>query len=152
MSGYSDHAQNFAQTWTLLPYGRSPPDTVEFVQENDTVYLAQPSLSEFTPGGSGFGTFNANQTASISLRDNPNATLALLMDEDPSKNGMGEILRCALSIYYNSVSFFFLIFVFSGILSGESGFIARSCLTLRLTCEETFSTLLELCFLILFLI
>jgi len=77
----------------LLPYGRSPPDTVEFVQQNDTVYFDQPNLSQFTPGGSGLGTFKTNQTVSISLNDNPNNTLALLTNGNSPKNGMGAILR-----------------------------------------------------------
>ncbi|KAF9645600.1 hypothetical protein BDM02DRAFT_490337 [Thelephora ganbajun] len=84
--------QDFAQTWTLLPYGRSPPDTVEFVNGNETVYLAQPSLSQFIPGGSGSGTFDANQTASISLRDTPNNTLALLTNKNTPES-MSAVLR-----------------------------------------------------------
>lgn len=83
--------QSFAQTWTLLPYGRSPPDTVEFTEGNDTVYFAQPTLSQFIPGGSGSGTFDANKTASLNLRNNPNNTLASLMDSP--QNSMGRLLR-----------------------------------------------------------
>lgn len=94
----SNPVQSFAQTWTLLPYGRSPPDTVEFAQKNETVYFAQPSLSQLIPGGSGSGTFNANQTASLSLRDNPNGTLALLMNGNTPHDSVGKILRYASPI------------------------------------------------------
>ncbi|KAF9778318.1 hypothetical protein BJ322DRAFT_492827 [Thelephora terrestris] len=85
--------QSFAQTWTLLPYGRTPPDTVEFAQNNDTVYFAQPTLSQLVPGGSGSGTFNVNQTASLDLGNNPNDTLALLMNGNAPRESMGELLR-----------------------------------------------------------
>ena len=33
------------------------PDTAEFVYGNDTVYFAQPSQSQFAPGGSGAATY-----------------------------------------------------------------------------------------------
>ena len=39
-------------------HGRSTPDTTKFVYDNDTIYFAQPSLSQFVPGGSGPGAFN----------------------------------------------------------------------------------------------
>jgi hypothetical protein len=84
--------QDFAQTWTLLPYGRSAPDTAEFIYGNETVYFAQPSLSQFVPGGSGAGTFNTNQSASINLRDTPNNTLALTSRNAP-KSDTGAVLR-----------------------------------------------------------
>jgi hypothetical protein len=122
----------------LLPYGRTPPDTVEFAQNNDTVYFAQPTLSQLVPGGSGSGTFNVNQTASLNLGNNPNDTLALLTNGNAPRESMGELLRYAPPIRQNPVS---PIFTFLDILSGESEFIAKSYLTLQLTCELIHRTL-----------
>ena len=39
-------------------FSESVPDTTELVYDGDTVYFAQPSLSQFVPGGSGAGNFN----------------------------------------------------------------------------------------------
>ena len=50
-------------------YGISILDTTELVYDNDTIYFAQPSLSQFVPGGSGAGTFNAPE--SIGQKDPP---------------------------------------------------------------------------------
>ena len=71
------------------PYGGSASDTAEFVYGNDTIYFAQPSLSQFVPGGSGAGTFNP---ASIILRVPPNNTLALSGRNAPKSN-TGVVLR-----------------------------------------------------------
>ena len=86
----------------LLPYGTSPPDYVEFAYGNETVYFPQPSLSQFIPGGSGLGIFDANQTAS--LKDSPNHAVALLTSGNAPNNSMGAVLRylyitCLSKIY-----------------------------------------------------
>ena len=65
-------------------------DTAELVYGNDTVYFAQPSLSQFTPGGSGAGTFIPPEP--IGLKDPPNNTLALTGRNTP-KNYTGVVLR-----------------------------------------------------------
>ena len=39
-------------------YGRSTSDTAELVYDNNTVYFAQPSVSQLVPGGAGRGAFN----------------------------------------------------------------------------------------------
>ena len=54
-------------------FSESMPDTAELVYGSDTVYLAQPSLSQFAPGGSGAGNFNPPE--SIGQRDPVNASL-----------------------------------------------------------------------------
>ena len=137
---HSNRIQDFVQTWTLLPYGRSPPDAVEFVYNNESVYLAQPILSQFTPGGSGLGTFDANQTTSISLTNTPNNTLALLANgNSPDNGGIGEVLRYASPVtHLPSLSD---IIIPLGIPSGASGSIARSCLTPKLICEAAYRAL-----------
>jgi len=53
----------------MVPYGRSAADTAEFHYDNDTVYFAQPSLSQFLPGGSGAGTFDPDQLMSLGLHN-----------------------------------------------------------------------------------
>jgi len=50
------YLQEFQYGW--LSYGRSTSDTAEFVYDDDTVYFAQPSMSQLVPGGSGPGAFN----------------------------------------------------------------------------------------------
>jgi len=64
----------------------------ELVYGNDTIYFAQPSLSQFIPGGSGAGTFNPS--ASIGLNGTPNNTLALV-DKNATKGNTGVVLRYA---------------------------------------------------------
>ena len=137
---HSNRIQDFVQTWTLLPYGRSPPDAVEFAYNNESVYLAQPILSQFTPGGSGLGTFDANQTTSIGLTNTPNNTLALLANgNSPDNGGIGEVLRYASPVtHLPSLSD---IIIPLGIPSGASGSIARSCLTPKLICEAAYRAL-----------
>jgi hypothetical protein len=85
-------SKHFAETWTLLPYGKSTSATSEFIYGNDTVYFAQPSLSQFVPGGSGAGTFN--QPELINLRDTPNNT-APLTGRNAPKSNTGVVLRYA---------------------------------------------------------
>jgi len=65
---------------------------VEFVYGNETIYFAQPSLSQFVPGGSGAGTFN--QPELINLKDTPNNTLPLTGRNAPKSN-TGVVLRYA---------------------------------------------------------
>jgi len=127
----SNRTQTFAQTWTLLPYGTSPPDHVEFAYGNDTVYFPQPSLSQFGPGGSGLGVFDANRTAS--LKDGESDTkLALLRNRNTPKDGVGVGLRY---VYITILLQFSLQTDLSDTHNGESGFIARNFLTPELTCE-----------------
>ena len=78
-------------TWTLFPYGRSRPDYVEFAYGNETVYFSQPSLSQFIPGGSGLGTFDNHQAAS--LKDSPTNTLGLLTNGNGPNKAVGAVLR-----------------------------------------------------------
>ena len=75
--------------WTPFPYGGSTSDTAEFVYGNYTVYLAQPSLSQFLPGGSGVGIFDP---ASSILNGPPNNTLSSMGRNTP-KSDTGVILR-----------------------------------------------------------
>ena len=103
------------------------------------MYLAQPSTSQLIPGGSGLGTFNANQTASLGLNDNPNNTLALLTGAGAPNEGTGQLLRYASSV--EGLSRFPDISIPLDIPSGVSGYTARSCLTPKLTCEPTYHAL-----------
>ena len=67
-------------------------NTARLVYGNDTIYFAQPSLSQFIPGGSGAGTLNI--TASIVPDDSPNDT-PLLTDRNASNGDTGVVLRYA---------------------------------------------------------
>ena len=69
---------------------RTPFDTAEFVYGNDTVYFAQPPMSQFVPGGSGPGAFDL----SISLKGAQNVT-PVLMGRSAPKSNTGVTLRCA---------------------------------------------------------
>jgi len=73
----------------MFPYGGSASNIVEIVHGNDTVYFAEPSLSQFVPGGS--GAFNNKKLASVGL-DTPNNTLALSGRNAP-KRDTGVVLR-----------------------------------------------------------
>ncbi|KAK0191490.1 hypothetical protein F5146DRAFT_1048998 [Armillaria mellea] len=55
---------DFSLTWTLSPFSAhgSLPAAVSYPWNNDTVYFSEASLSQFLPGGSGFGTFTENTT------------------------------------------------------------------------------------------
>jgi len=68
-------------------------DIAELVYGNDTVYFAQPSLSQFVPGGSGAGTFSPSP--SIGLKDTPNNTPAST-GRNATKGNTGVVLRYAL--------------------------------------------------------
>ncbi|KAF7301272.1 hypothetical protein MIND_00692000 [Mycena indigotica] len=56
---------NYALTWTIAPFSThgTLPSPVSFTWENDTVYFSETILSQVLPGGTGFGTFDANTTA-----------------------------------------------------------------------------------------
>ena len=84
-----------AGTWEF--YQTADPDTPEFVYGDDavnTVYFAQPTPSQFVPGGSGAGTFDAPPP--VGVRDPPNNTLASTGRNIP-KDDTGAILRYASS-------------------------------------------------------
>ena len=68
-------------------------DTAEFTYGDDTVntvYFAQPSLSQFISGGSGAGAFNPPMP--MGVKDPPNDPLALT-GRHTLKNDIGAILR-----------------------------------------------------------
>jgi len=72
-------------------------DTGEFAYDGDTVYFAQPSLSQFVPGGSGPGAFD--QSIFIyDLNHTPNNTLAFTGRNATNRN-TGVVLRYALPDY-----------------------------------------------------
>ena len=77
--------------WEWIPYGMVS-DTAKLVYGNDTIYFAQPSLSQFIPGGSGAGTLN--MSGSIVPDDTPNNT-PLLTDRNASNGDIGVVLRYA---------------------------------------------------------
>ena len=111
------------EAWSAVPYGKSMSDTTEFIYGNDTVYFAQPSLSQFVPGGSGAGVFN--QPATIGLRGTPNNPLPLTGRDAPTSN-TGAVLRYVLVGDVARV-----IHIPLDTLSGESGFTAKNCLILK---------------------
>jgi len=76
--------------WFFRP-GRTTFDTTELVYDSDTVYFAQPSLSQFVPGGFGAGAFNLSPSASINLKDTPNVSAG----RNPPKSNTGVVLRYA---------------------------------------------------------
>jgi len=75
---------------------RTTSNTAELVYGNDTIYFAQPSLSQFVPGGFGAGAFNLSPSASITLKGTPNNTL-VSMGRSPLKSNTGVVLRYAPS-------------------------------------------------------
>ena len=77
--------------WFFLT-GRTSFDTAEFVYNNDTVYFAQPTRSQFAPGGSGAGTFN--QLGSIGLKGTTDNILESA-DRSAPKTNTGVVLRYA---------------------------------------------------------
>ena len=74
--------------WFFRP-GRTTSDTAELVYDNDTIYFAQPSLSQFVPGGVGAGAFNLSPSGLIGLKDTPNVSV----DRNPPKSNTGVVLR-----------------------------------------------------------
>ena len=83
--------------WFFRP-GRTTSDTAELGYGDGTVYFAQPSLSQFLPGGSGAGAFNLNTPASISLKDTPNTT-PTSAGRNPPKRNTGVVLRYAPPVH-----------------------------------------------------
>ena len=67
-------------------------DTAEFDYGNDTVYFAQPTPSQFVPGGSGAGTFNGPTI--MGLKGTPNNT-PVLMNRGVPENNTSAVLRYA---------------------------------------------------------
>jgi len=92
----ADNLWAFQFGW--LSYGRSTPDAAELFYGKDTVYFAQPSPSQFVPGGSGLGS--VNRSASVGLVGASNNTLTLTGKNAP-KRGAGAILRYPLYSCYN---------------------------------------------------
>jgi len=87
-------AASKSQEW--LPFGKDGSNTAEFVYGNetiDTVYFAQPSLSQFITGGSGPGNFNP--PVPIGLKDPPEDVPAL-PGRNASKSDIGAVLRYVL--------------------------------------------------------
>jgi len=66
-------------------------DATEFVYDNETVYFAQPSLSQFLPGGSGAGNFNP---VSVILAG-PKHDAPALTGRNALKSNTGTVLRYA---------------------------------------------------------
>ena len=84
------------EEWFFRP-GRTTSDTAELVYDIDTVYLAQPSLSQFIPGGLGAGAFNFGPPALTGLKDTPNKIPASA-GRNPPKGNTGVVLRYAPSV------------------------------------------------------
>jgi len=77
--------------WHIFP----DPDSAEFVYGNDTanmVYFAQPSVSQFVPGGSGPG--DVSNFRPVGLRKHLNDTFAL-RGRNTTRNDTGAVLRYA---------------------------------------------------------
>ena len=87
-----DVNQAVAEGGPLLLDDISAFDTAEFVYGNDTIYFAQPSPSQFVPGGSGAGTFNPPPR--MGLKGPPN-NVPMLTGKDAPKRGNGAVLRYA---------------------------------------------------------
>ena len=78
-----------------LPEASTNPDTAEFVYGNDavnTVCFAQPTVSQFVPGGSGPG--DIPKTPPMGVKDPLKNTFALA-GRDTKRNDTGTILRYA---------------------------------------------------------
>jgi len=71
-------------------YDVSGLDATEFVYGDETVYFAQPSPSQFAPGGSGAGSF---KPASFVLKGPPDSALAT--DRHTSTSDTSMVLRYA---------------------------------------------------------
>ena len=78
----------------LLLSGTTASDIVEFVHGNETVYFAQPSSSQFVPGGAGAGTFDP--PAKMGLKNTPTPVLA---GRNAPKNTTGAVLRCVPPVH-----------------------------------------------------
>jgi len=86
-----DVRQAGTRGWFYLS-GETASETIQLTYGNDTVYFAQPILSQFVPGGSGAGTFN--QSSSIGLKDTTNNNFALT-GRNVTKTNAGVVLRYA---------------------------------------------------------
>jgi len=82
-----------AQGTSLLQFGGITSDTAELVYNNETVYFAQPSLSQFIPGGVGAGTFNTS--ASIGLENTQDNALGRASGNRTISSNNGVVLRYA---------------------------------------------------------
>ena len=78
--------------FSRMSSGRSTSDTVKLAYNNEAVYFAQPSLSQFIPGGSGPGTFNPSDISNNTL---------VLSGRDTPKSNTSAVLRYALSSRQN---------------------------------------------------
>ena len=85
-----DVSQAAGHALIFQEYGGNTFGTSEYVHGNNTVYFAQPSQSQLTPGGFGAGTFN--QSVSIGRRDTTNNTFTLTGRNAP-KGNTGAVLR-----------------------------------------------------------
>ena len=95
-----DIIQAEAQLKAFVEYGGRISDTTELIYNNDTVYFAQPSPSQFIPGGSGPGTFIP---ASTVLKVSPNNALASTGRIAP-KGDTGTVLRYAPLARWSRIS------------------------------------------------
>ena len=90
--------EDLSQAEDLGIFSTTDPDTAELGYGNEavhTVYFAQPSLSQFVPGGFGAGAFNP--PAPMGLKDPSNNTF-VLTDRNTEKNDTGTVLRYALPV------------------------------------------------------
>ena len=76
----------------MLQCGRNMSNTAGFNYGSDTVYFAQPSLSQFIPGGSGLGTFVPS--GPLGLKNTPNNT-SELTGRTPVESRTGAVLQYA---------------------------------------------------------
>jgi len=80
----------------MLQPGRSMSNTAEFGYGDDIVYFAQPSRSQFIPGGSGLGTFDP--PGPLGLKDTPIDTPELT-GRTPLEGRTGAVLQYAPPIH-----------------------------------------------------
>ena len=88
-----DVVQAYNLSSNFLQHGGRVFDTAEFVYGNETIYFAQPSLSQFVPGGSGAGNFDPaliapagsqNNALALTGRNAPKNTETVLQDVPPT--------------------------------------------------------------------
>ena len=85
----------------MLQSDGSVSDTAEFSYGDDIVYFAQPTRSQFIPGGSGQGTLDA--PVPLGLKDTPNISPGLT-GRTPLEGRTGAILRYAPPVYESCAS------------------------------------------------
>ena len=91
--------EDIIQTGTQGILSTTDLDTAEFIYGKgaaNTVYLAQPSLSQFVPGGSGAGAFHEPMPLGVKDRVWSSSSLSL-MNRHTLKNDTGAVLRYAPS-------------------------------------------------------